>query len=97
VPDGDQPGEASPASLLPTVALSAMVPVTIVDVQILLKLRKLLELLELPKYLNFLSSRNVIELAEFRMHVGAIRAAGRQKAGSGICGADGLTMTLPVR
>jgi len=43
VPDVDQPGEARPASLLPTVALSAMVPVTIVDVQILLKLLKLPE------------------------------------------------------
>jgi hypothetical protein len=26
-----------------------------------------------------------------------LRAAGEEKAGRGMCGADGLTMTLPVR
>jgi hypothetical protein len=97
VPDVDQPGEARPASLLPTVALSAMVPVTIVDVQILPKLRKLRKLPEVPKCLNLLGSRTVRELADFRIHVGAISAAGGEKAGWRMCGADGLTMTLPVR
>jgi len=74
-----------------------MVPVTIVNVQIFPKLRKLAKLPELPKYLNLLTSRTVKELAEFRVNVGALRAAGEEKAGRGMCGADGLTMTLPVR
>jgi hypothetical protein len=57
---------------------------------------------ELPEIVNSPDSRNVVELAEFRMHTGAIRAAGcdkalREKAGWGTCGANGLTMTLPVR
>jgi hypothetical protein len=74
-----------------------MLPVTIVNVQILLKLRKPVKLPELPKYLNLLSSRTVIELAELGIYVGALRAAGEEKAGRGMCGADGRTMTLPVR
>jgi hypothetical protein len=60
-------------------------------------LRKLLILLQPLELLNLLYSRHVIELAESRLHVGAMRAGGWEKAGWGTCGADSLTMTLPVR